>query len=272
MSRNSLVCLIPHYNNPQGLLRSLASIDAAECCDVLVVDDGSVQAPVDEDAARRAFRAQGALHVLRLPRNQGIEHALNAGLAWIAERGYALVGRLDCGDENLPGRFARQQAYLQAHPEVVLLGGAASFVAQDGTESFVWRPPLTHPAILRALRHNSAFVHPTVVMRPEAVEAVGRYPLDVRAAEDYALFYALAQRFPVANLPDVLIRYELDPGGISLSRRRRQLLARLKVQGRHAGASPMAWLGMARTLTLLALPYGLVFSLKSRLRRGARAG
>ena len=39
MSRNSLVCLIPHYNNPQGLLRSLASIDAAECCDVLVVDD-----------------------------------------------------------------------------------------------------------------------------------------------------------------------------------------------------------------------------------------
>ena len=84
--------------------------------------------------------------------------------------------------------------------------------------------------------------------------------------------HALAQRFPVANLPDVLIRYELDPGGISLSRRRRQLLARLKVQGRHAGASPMAWLGMARTLTLLALPYGLVFSLKSRLRRGARAG
>lgn len=272
MSRNSLVCLIPHYNNPQGLLRSLASIDTDERCDVLVVDDGSVQAPVDEAAARQVFRAQGALHLLRLPRNQGIEHALNAGLAWVAAHAYELVGRLDCGDENLPGRFARQEAYLQAHPEVVLLGGAASFVAQDGTESFVWRPPLTHPAILRALRHNSAFVHPTVVMRPVAAAAVGNYPLDVRAAEDYALFYMLAERFPVANLPDVLIRYELDPGGISLSRRRRQLRARLTVQWRHAGRSPVAWLGMARTVALLMLPYGLVFALKSRLRRGVRGG
>ena len=115
-------------------------------------------------------------------------------------------------------------------------------------------------------------MHPTVVMRPVAAAAVGNYPLDVRAAEDYALFYMLAERFPVANLPDVLIRYELDPGGISLSRRRRQLRARLTVQWRHAGRSPVAWLGMARTVALLMLPYGLVFALKSRLRRGVRGG
>lgn len=261
-----LVCLIPHYNNPQGLAKSLASIGHDEQCDVLVVDDGSVKQPLDEAAARAAFCAHGELHFLRLPQNRGIEHALNAGLAWIAEHGYELIARLDCGDENLPDRFARQTAFLENHPEIALLGGAASFVDQTGTEQFVLRHPAGHVEICRALKNNSAFIHPTVVMRRSAVDAAGGYPLDARAAEDYALFWSLAERFQVANLPDVLIRYELDPGGISLGKRQQQLRSRLAVQQRHNDSSLAAWIGMLRTRAMLWLPYGLVFRLKSWLR------
>lgn len=268
MVMNKLVCLIPHYNNPGGLAKSLASIGRNEQCDVLVVDDGSVTKPLDEAAARAAFAAQGELHFLRLPQNQGIEHALNTGLGWIAERGYELIARLDCGDENLPERFARQTAFLAAHSDIALLGGAASFVDQAGVEQFVLRHPTGHAEICHALKNNSAFIHPTVVMRRSAVEAAGGYPLDARAAEDYALFWTLAERFPVANLSDVLIRYELDPGGISLGKRKQQLQSRLKVQRRHNDGSLTAWLGIARTQLMLALPYGLVFRLKSWLRGG----
>ncbi|SFN84100.1 Glycosyl transferase family 2 [Formivibrio citricus] len=261
-----LVCLIPHYNNPHGLAKSLASIGSDEQCDVLVVDDGSIKQPLDEAAARAAFAAQGELHFLRLPQNRGIEHALNAGLAWIAERGYELIARLDCGDENLPDRFARQTAFLEQHPEIALLGGAASFVDLQGAEQFVLRHPTGHAEICRALKNNSAFIHPTVVMRRSAVEAAGGYPLDARAAEDYALFWTLAECFQVANLPDVLIRYELDPGGISLGKRWQQLCSRLAVQQRHNDGSLAAWIGMLRTRAMLLLPYGMVFKLKSWLR------
>ena len=52
---NTLICLIPHYNNPDGLAKSLASIGKDEPCDVLVVDDGSVRKPLDEAGARAAF-------------------------------------------------------------------------------------------------------------------------------------------------------------------------------------------------------------------------
>ena len=38
---NKLVLLIPHYDNPKGLLVSLASIGCNENLDVLIVDDGS---------------------------------------------------------------------------------------------------------------------------------------------------------------------------------------------------------------------------------------
>jgi len=261
---NRLICLIPHYNNPEGLAKSLASIGADEVCDVLVVDDGSSKKPLDEALARASFKAQGEIHFLLMPENRGIEHALNAGLEWIDEYGYPLVARLDCGDENLPDRFARQMAFLAANPDVVLLGGAASFVDQDGVEQFVLRHPSEHDEILCALKKNSAFIHPTVMFRLDVVGELGGYPLDLPAAEDYGYFWRIARHYRVANLPEVLIRYELDPGGISLGKRKKQLKSRLKLQWRNR-----AWLGMARTLTLLALPYGLVFRLKSVLRGGA---
>ncbi|WP_051711132.1 glycosyltransferase [Andreprevotia chitinilytica] len=261
-----VIVLIPHYNNPTGLVKSLASIGPDEVCDVLVVDDGSTRAPIDQAAARDAFKAQGVLRFLHLPQNRGIEHALNSGLQWIGARGYELVARLDCGDENVPDRLAQQTAFLDAYSQVMLLGGAASFVDQAGNEQFVLRHPTTQAEIAKAMRANSAFIHPTVMFRAAALAETGAYPLDAPAAEDYALFWQFVQRFQTANLPDVLIRYELDPGGISLGKRNRQLKSRLKVQRLHNDYSLAALAGIARTVAMLVLPYELVFKLKAKLR------
>ncbi|MBB5191540.1 glycosyltransferase involved in cell wall biosynthesis [Silvimonas terrae] len=270
-NQNRVVCLIPHYNNPQGLVRSLASFGQNEQVDVLVVDDGSARAPIDERAAREAFTAQGTVRFLHLPQNRGIEHALNSGLSWIESRGYELIGRLDCGDTNVPDRFARQVAFLDAHPQVMLLGGAASMVDQAGYEQFVLRHPSGHADIARAMRSNSAFVHPAVLFRSAALITTGHYPLDAPAAEDYALFWTFVRHFEVANLADVVIHYELDPGGISLSKRQRQIKSRLALQWHHKDASVAAWLGIARSALLLVLPYQLIFKLKAKLRRGKNA-
>lgn len=39
--KNKLVVLIPHYNDPDGLIKSLLSIDEEEKIDLLIIDDGS---------------------------------------------------------------------------------------------------------------------------------------------------------------------------------------------------------------------------------------
>lgn len=266
--KHSVLLLIPHYNNPAGLVKSLASIGADERCDVLVVDDGSVRAPIDMAAANAAYHGCGTLRVLSLAQNKGIEGALNAGLAWAKSRGYEWIARLDCGDENVSDRIARQLAFLEQHPDVVLLGGAASFVDQDGVEQFVLRHPTAQADILQFMKKNSAYIHPSVMFKLAPVDTLGGYPLDVPAAEDYALFWALARQFSVANLPDVLIKYELDPNGISLGKRKTQLKSRLKLQRRYFDGSPAAVAGIARTMGLLALPYEMVFKIKSKLRKG----
>jgi glycosyltransferase involved in cell wall biosynthesis len=265
--RNRLVCLIPHYDRPVGLAKSLASIGADEACDVLVVDDGSRREPLDEAAARAAFRARGELDILRLPQNEGIALALNAGLARAALRGYELIARLDAGDENMPGRFARQVAFLDAHPDVMLLGGAASCVDVAGVERFVLRHPTTSAEIRRALRFNSAFVHPSVMFRASALSKTGFYPPDAPTSQDYALFWEFARLFETANLPDVLIRYELDPGGMTCTHRNSQLRTRLAVQLRHRDGSLASWAGIARTLALLAVPDRLALGRRYAARR-----
>ncbi|BCL76374.1 glycosyl transferase [Jeongeupia sp. HS-3] len=268
MNDNRLICLIPHYNNPDALVKSLASIGTAEACDVLVVDDGSTRARIDESACRAAFAAQGTLRFLNLPQNRGIEHALNAGLEWIRARGYELVARLDCGDENVADRFARQVAFLDAHPDVALVGGAAEFVNTGGVMQYVLRHPASHREIVRTMRRNSAFIHPAVMYRVSALAKTGLYPLDAPAAEDYALFWQFVTHFQTANLPEVLIRYELDPGSISHAKRDKQLKSRLKLQRAHSDGSAAALAGIARTIALLAMPAGLIARVKTRLRKG----
>jgi len=267
-TRNRVVCLISHYNHPVGLAKALASIGADEACDVLVVDDGSRKRPLDEGAARAAFRARGVLEFLPLPENRGLERALNAGLETIVARGWEFVARLDQADANVPDRFARQTAFLDAHSDVMLVGGAASCVDLSGVERFVLRPPTEPAAIRREMRFNSAFVHPSVMFRTAALRETGLYPLDAPSAEDYAFFWNFVARFPAANLPDVLIRYELDPEGLSQSRRGQQLRSRLSVQWRHREASLASAAGIARTLALLAVPDRLAPGLRAAVRGG----
>ncbi|MBM5574035.1 hypothetical protein GKO28_06600 [Deefgea sp. CFH1-16] len=72
----------------------------------------------------------------------------------------------------------------------------------------------------------------------------------------------------MANLPDVLIKYELDPNGISLGKRNTQLKSRLKLQRKYFDGSAAAMAGIARTLALLAMPYALAFKIKAKLRGG----
>lgn len=257
--------LIPHYNDNAGLQRSLGSVRPDEPCDVLVVDDGSTAEPLDEAAAREHCHTQGTLHVLLLTPNRGIEGALNAGLEWIRERGYEFVARLDCGDRNHPGRIARQLTFLDEHPDVVLVGTQAAYVDLDGVEQFVLPLPAEHEEILAYLRDNSAFMHPSVMFRTSVLDRTGLYPTEFPRAEDYALFWEMAKVGRVANIPEPLIDYELNPDSLSLSGRKQQLRSRLAIQRRNSDGSWPARRGIARTRILLAMPYDAVVKLKSVL-------
>lgn len=268
MKMNRVALLIPHFNDSCGLYASLASIQEDEEVDVFVVDDGSLRDRFDQAICDASFHAKGVVHYLYLPENKGIEHALNAGLREIIKAPYDYMARLDCNNRNVGSRLRRQCDYLDANPDVYLLGGAAVYFRGE-QECFTVRHPLDHQVIQRHMQVDSAFVHSTVMLRLSVVAEIGFYPSDYPAAEDFSYFWRLMRLHKVANLPDVLIRNEYNDAGISLSRRRRQQFSRFRVLLANYDGSLHATAGLIKPLVSLLLPLSWARFYKRRL--GIRA-
>lgn len=256
--------LIPVWNDQRGLDETLAAL-AAETTpfDIVIVDDGSRQPIVCSD------RAGGhPVTLRRLPENRGIEHALNDGLGVILAGGYDYVARLDCGDRPLPGRIARQAAFLDADPRIGIVGTWARCVDDEGRYLFSMRLPSEHAEMVRRQRYVPALLHPTVMIRAAALREVGLYSDRYRTAEDYELFVRIARAWRIANIPEPLTEYIVSATGTTAARRRRTLQSRLKVQVENfAWSDPHAWLGAGRTLVFMAVPFGWIVAVKRRVWR-----
>ncbi|MEN9658435.1 MAG: hypothetical protein RL571_1900 [Pseudomonadota bacterium] len=265
MARTAL--LIPHFNNPLGLASSLASIGAAETIDVFIVDDGSSKAPLQEALCLQSWQAKGQLHFIYLPQNQGIEHALNTGLQAIMDAGYDYIARLDCDDLCAPDRFAKQQTYLDTHPEVYLLGSAVSFFDASG-DRFTINQPQSHADIVKQMHDDNAFTHPSVMFRAAGVKTLGLYPTDCKAAEDFAYFWRFVAHYQTANLAEVLTKSEYNDAGISMSRRRQQQAMRIKLLWRYFDYTPRSLVKISKASLSFALPVSFTRKIKRLLGMG----
>jgi glycosyltransferase involved in cell wall biosynthesis len=108
----------------------------------------------------------------------GIAHALNAGL----KQAHApLIARMDADDIAHPERLASQIAYMNAHPEVGVLGTRTRFettvAKSSGMRWFVdWQNNILSPRDHYLKRFvDAALAHPTVIFRGELVERFGAY-------------------------------------------------------------------------------------------------
>src|SRR4029078_13458705 len=104
------VVFIPAWNEEENLPAVLDEL-AAELpgADVLVVDDGSTDAP------GVVARARGA-HVLAFPENRGLRAGIAAGYGYAHEHGYAVCGRVDAHGQHPVADLRRLIAAVQARP------------------------------------------------------------------------------------------------------------------------------------------------------------
>ncbi|MEN9419483.1 MAG: hypothetical protein RI988_3103 [Pseudomonadota bacterium] len=201
----------------------------------VVVDDGSRDRTPAILAAAAAQDAR--LRVVHAAPPGGLVAALNLGCAMARA---PLLARMDADDVALPQRLAQQLERLAHDTRLVVLGGAALFVdAQD--RLLPPDPTLTGPAALDAAlrRGDCPLIHPTVVMRRSAFEAVGGYRACIAHAEDYDLWLRLAERGDLDNLREPVLRYRRHPHQVSIRHFREQALsnlaARASARARRAG-------------------------------------
>lgn len=202
---------------------------------------------VVDDASEDATGAIVAGFARRDPRvtvleseGRGIVAALTTG---IANGSAPLIARMDADDVSLPRRLELQSKFLTDHPGVALVGGSANVV--DGSGRILRQltyPTHAHEIEARVLT-EVCFASATMLIRREALADVGGFRA-MHEAEDADLALRLAERYPLANLADVILCYRVHTGNVTGSRLRRQsqsvIVARAEALARRRGSTPAA--------------------------------
>jgi len=141
-----------------------------------------------------------------------LSDALNFG---VNSSKYDLVARMDDDDEMFPERLNVQFNEFTIRPELVLLGGSALMVDRTGQELGKVMFPLQDDQLKFLLNFGNCFAHPTVMFRKSAHYLVGGYGNNFPFAEDYDFFARLSSIGQVANLPNLFVKYQIDPSQTS---------------------------------------------------------
>jgi hypothetical protein len=121
------------------------------------------------------------------------------------------IANLDFDDASHPDRLRLQLEFLDAHPEVGVLGGRYLVIDQRRNERFVRMPPERHEQIARAMANRIPFCHSVVMFRKSAWREAGGYP-PVDKLIDFRLWIAIGTRgWQFASLPAILGEHFVYP-------------------------------------------------------------
>ena len=204
--------LIPAYNAERTLVSALRSIQDQTVADIrlIVVNDGST----DRTGAllREIAAADPRVVAIDTP-NCGIVGALNLAL----EQATApVIARHDADDLAFPDRFARQLAYLDAHPDCIAVGGDAFHIDDTGrrTGGLTTLAGEVKPDVDAIPAVEPYLMHPFLMLRRAALVAAGGYRY-VLHAEDSDLYWRLLGQGRLYTLPGPMGEYRIHAGGIS---------------------------------------------------------
>ncbi|WP_215235248.1 glycosyltransferase [Dyadobacter linearis] len=258
MNKKSDLCLIiPHFNNVDGLIRSLESLNEEVTFDVLIIDDGSTPSLQPDEYFLDRF-PHLSLNIVRIS-HQGIIQVSILGLRYVEFNRYIYTARLDAGDLCMSNRLTIQRNYLHSHPEIYLLGTFCEYFDLETDKTIaIKRFPTTMPGIRKKIYFNTVFEHPTVMFRVKAIEKVGYYPEDYIVAMDYAYFFKFVSNFECAMIPEVLIRKEISSTSISTVKRKKQVINRLRAISENFTPKWYFFAGIAYTAILYVIPYSFL--------------
>lgn len=182
--------------------------------ELIVVDDAST----DGTAGILASYRDPRIRVLKNTSNAGLAASLNRG---VKECRATFIARMDSDDIAEPRRLEAQLTHLQSHPEIGVLGSAATIVDEKNRERGLYLVQPTHTLIKWRAFFGSPMIHPSVMVRREVLR---KHPYNetFRNSQDYELWSRLLFETDVRfeNLTSPLLRYRVH--GASTTARRDQ--------------------------------------------------
>lgn len=209
------------YNGVEYLPATMASILNQTFRDVefVIINDGSTD-PSVAPLLERYAREDARIKLVSRP-NKGLTPTLNEGLRLATA---PLIARMDSDDLARPDRLEKQVAFMRAHPEVVLLGGAYELIDHRDRLLTTIRPPLDNATLQQhCLQGTTPICHPLAMFRREAALKVGGYDESFTVAQDIDLWLRLGEVGELACLPDVLLGYRMHEKSVSEKKQTQQV-------------------------------------------------
>jgi hypothetical protein len=201
------------YNDARYLRESLDSILQQTFADFefIIYDDGST----DDTRAVLSKIQDHRVKVLGGASNKGQAYGLNRCIEASAA---PYIARQDADDISRLDRLARLATFLKSNPDVVLVGSGAEVIDNNGRYSGLWDVPLTDIELRWKLLFCCPFIHSTAMFRRSAYDAAGGGYSESHAhshTQDYELWSRLANIGRIANVPDRLLQYRINPTGVT---------------------------------------------------------
>jgi glycosyltransferase EpsE len=215
------------YNGEQYLVESLDSIFSQTFSDfeLILVNDGST-----DNSKQLISQYIGHPNVVFL------ENKYNEGVSFSRNRAFlTAVGEYvaihDADDVSLPKRFERQTNFLDTHNNVTFLGSHAFRIGETGQfmGNMVYPPETTEAAfhVIRQFKLNP-IIDPSSMFRRQSILDIGGYRMDpqLRTVQDFDLWCRLlVDGHQLHNFQEPLIKYRINPHGVTRLRKEEQLEA-----------------------------------------------
>lgn len=212
--------ILPCYNAEKYLAATMRSIAQQTYRDYefVIVNDGSTDR--SEQILQSFAEEDARVRIISRP-NTGYVKALKEG---IEKSTGPLIARMDADDIAKPDRFEKQVAFMDAHPEVVLLGGSYNLIDSESRRLRTMQQPTDHATLVQqCLAGTTPICHPLSMFRRETYFRVGGYDEGCCPAEDLDLWLRMSEVGEIACLPDVLLDYRLHAGSVSETKQAKQM-------------------------------------------------
>jgi len=225
----------------------------------LICDDGSSKKACE--LLERFAQADERIRLLRHGNKITLSEKLNYCLKH-AKGTY--IARMDDDDFSHPDRFAKQLAVLRERPELAFVGCNVALIREN---VFVRYRILPERPTVQDFFMVQPYIHPTLVFRREALEAVNGYSEDkhVFLCEDYDLLLRLyAAGYFGSNLQETLFDYTIPStakGNRRMKHRWNESVTRWR-RFRELGCLPKALPYVMKPLVVGLLPERLLKKMK----------
>lgn len=215
-----LMCV---YNGEKYLSDSIESIlnQSYPDFELVLVNDGST----DGSTVIIAYYAKKDKRIIPVinPENYGIAASVSTGLKYCSGE---YIARMDQDDKCLPDRLLMEFQFLEANPEIDVVGTGLIFIDENGDPLGKQQVPPTDPMVIRLhMYYHCVIYNPTVLMRSSYYQQYNENANEKEffSADDYAFWLRKNHTHLYTNLSEPYLLYRMHGKQTSVQKKQGQM-------------------------------------------------